>query len=108
MIILARTTQLLKGTMEGVILRIIEKEETYAYEIYQKLQDAGFDEFAEGSLYPLVLRLEKNKLIKAVKKQSPFGPDRKYYSLTEEGKIEVKEFKEAWDEIGMKINKIWE
>lgn len=105
---MAKATQLLKGTMEGVILRVIEKEETYGYEIYQKLQVVGFDEFAEGSLYPLLLRLEKNKLIKSVKKQSPFGPDRKYYSLTEEGSREVKEFKEAWNEISIKINRVWE
>ncbi|MGL4773718.1 MAG: PadR family transcriptional regulator [Clostridium sp.] len=105
---MAKTTQLLKGIMEGVILKVISKEETYGYEIYQKLQEYGFDEFAEGSLYPLLLRLEKNKLIKSVKKQSPFGPDRKYYSLTEEGEKEVLEFKEAWDVINKNIDKVWE
>lgn len=94
--------------MEGVILKIISMEETYGYEIYRKLQDYGFEEFAEGSLYPLLLRLEKNKLIKSKKKKSPFGPDRKYYSLTEDGENEVKEFKEAWETIDLSIKKLWE
>ncbi|MGL4847623.1 MAG: PadR family transcriptional regulator [Clostridium sp.] len=101
-------TQLMKGIMEGVILKIISMEETYGYEIYRKLQDYGFEEFAEGSLYPLLLRLEKNKLIKSKKKKSPFGPDRKYYSLTEDGENEVKEFKEAWETIDLSIKKLWE
>ncbi|WP_297521842.1 PadR family transcriptional regulator [uncultured Clostridium sp.] len=104
---MAKTTQLLKGIMEGVILKVISKDETYGYEIYQKLQCYGFDEFAEGSLYPLLLRLEKNKLIKSEKKQSPFGPNRKYYSLTKEGEIEVKEFIEAWGLINSNIQKLW-
>ncbi|WML33551.1 PadR family transcriptional regulator [Clostridium sp. OS1-26] len=104
---MAKTTQLLKGIMEGVILKVISKEETYGYEIYKKLQDYGFEEFAEGSLYPLLLRLEKNKLIKSEKKQSPFGPDRKYYSLTETGQKEMEEFIEAWDIINGNIQKVW-
>ncbi|SHJ06057.1 transcriptional regulator, PadR family [Clostridium cavendishii DSM 21758] len=105
---MANTTQLLKGIMEGVILKVIAKEETYGYEIYKKLQTYGFEEFAEGSLYPLLLRLEKNKLIKSEKKQSPLGPDRKYYSLTEDGEREMKEFIGAWDIINVKIQKVWE
>ncbi|MGL5085227.1 MAG: PadR family transcriptional regulator [Clostridium sp.] len=105
---MAKTTQLLKGIMEGVILKVIDNDETYGYEIYQKLQRLGFNDFAEGSMYPLLLRLEKNKMIKAVKKQSPYGPDRKYYSLTDLGTIELKEFKEAWDIISKNIEKTWE
>ena len=105
---MAKNTQLLKGLMEGVILKIIDKKETYGYEIYQNLMHYGFNDFAEGSLYPLLLRLEKKKLIKSVKKQSPFGPDRKYYSLTELGEEEVKEFKNSWDEISIKIEKVWD
>ncbi|WP_243176734.1 PadR family transcriptional regulator [Clostridium gasigenes] len=104
---MAKTTQLLKGIMEGVILKVIEKEETYGYEIYRNLQLLGFDEFAEGSLYPLLLRLERNNMIKSVKKQSPYGPDRKYYKLTEIGLQEIVEFKEAWDQISVKINSVW-
>ncbi|MGL4989563.1 MAG: PadR family transcriptional regulator [Sarcina sp.] len=104
---MAKTTQLLKGVMEGVILKIISCEETYGYEVYQKLKKYGFDEFAEGSLYPLLLRLEKNKLIKSEKKQSPFGPDRKYYSLTEQGNEELKEFISSWNLINDNIQKLW-
>ena len=46
-------------------------------------------------------------MIKSVKKQSPYGPDRKYYTLTEIGAQEVVEFKEAWDQISVNINSVW-
>lgn len=104
---MATSSQLLKGLMDGVILKIIDKEETYGYEIYEKLQNLNFDDFAEGSLYPLLLRLEKKKLIKGTKRPSEYGPDRKYYSLTEEGINEMNSFKDTWDKINMSVNKLW-
>lgn len=104
---MATSSQLLKGLMDGVILKIIYKEETYGYEIYETLQKLGFDDFAEGSLYPLLLRLEKKKFIKGVKRPSEFGPDRKYYSITEEGQEEMESFKEAWDKISKAVDKVW-
>lgn len=104
---MAANSQLLKGLMDGVILKIIKNRETYGYEIYEILQELGFTEFAEGSLYPLLLRLEKKKLIKGTKKPSPHGPDRKYYSLTPEGLEEMQNFKESWDKINSAILKLW-
>ncbi|WP_254176578.1 PadR family transcriptional regulator [Clostridium baratii] len=104
---MAVNSQLLKGLMDKVILKIINEEETYGYEIYIKLQKLGFIDFAEGSLYPLLLRLEKKGLIKGIKRKSQIGPDRKYYSLTEEGIQEMNDFKENWDKINLAIEKLW-
>lgn len=104
---MATSSQLLKGLMDGVILKIIHNEETYGYEIYEKLQKYGFDDFAEGSLYPLLLRLEKKDLIKGVKRPSDYGPDRKYYSITEKGIEEMSSFKEAWGKISIAVDKVW-
>lgn len=105
---MATSSQLLKGLMDGVILKIIDKEETYGYEIYEKLQKLNFDDFAEGSLYPLLLRLEKKKLIKGVKRPSEYGPPRKYYSLTDEGIKEMNSFKETWDKINTSVTQLWD
>lgn len=104
---MATSSQLLKGLMDGVILKIIHNEETYGYEIYEKLQKYGFDDFAEGSLYPLLLRLEKKDLIKGVKRPSDYGPDRKYYSITKKGIEEMNSFKEAWGKISIAVDKVW-
>lgn len=105
---MAISTQMLKGLMDGVILKVISKEETYGYEIYETLQIIGFSYFAEGSLYPLLLRLERKGLIKGVKKTSSTGPDRKYYYLTEEGKEEMDSFKETWDSFNVGVGVLWQ
>lgn len=105
---MAISTQLLKGLMDGVILKIISKEETYGYEIYIKLQEMGFVDFAEGSLYPLLLRLERKKLIVGAKKKSQVGPDRKYYSITEAGIVEMNDFKIVWNKISDAVKTVWE
>lgn len=54
-------SQMLKGTLEGCILAIISKNETYGYEISKQLETYGFGEIAEGTIYPLLLRLEKTE-----------------------------------------------
>ena len=87
------SSQMLKGTLEGCILAIIKQKETYGYEISQKLNEYGFGKIAEGTIYPLLLRLEKNGLILATYRQSDQGPKRKYYSITEIGKDYLKERK---------------
>lgn len=100
------STQILKGLLEGCILDIVNKNETYGYEICEKLIDFGFDGISEGSVYPILIRLEKKKLIYSVMKKSPLGPMRKYYYITEEGKDELNEFIEAWSKIQNNINNV--
>lgn len=78
-------TQLMKGILEGCVLSIIRKGETYGYEILSVLEENGFDEIGEGTLYPVLTRLDKNGYISCRKAKSPLGPIRKYYSITEEG-----------------------
>ena len=55
--------QLRKGTLEGCILKIIDREPTYGYAIATTLRDCGFADLTEGTLYPLLLRLERKGLI---------------------------------------------
>ncbi len=100
-------SQLMKGILEGCILKIIDDSETYGYEIVNKLQEKGFREVKEGTLYPLLLRLEKKKLIQAAYKPSPLGPSRKYYSLTAEGRSYVDDFYESWLLINKSIREIF-
>ena len=69
---------MLKGTLEGCILAIISDQETYGYEISQQLQAYGFGKITEGTIYPLLLRLEKNGWVQSVYRPSALGPKRKY------------------------------
>ncbi len=89
-------SQLNKGTLEGCILKILSRETSYGYAIASALRQAGFADVNEGTLYPLLLRLERKGLLKAEYRASPSGPSRKYYSLTEEGTQYLTEFEQAW------------
>lgn len=100
-------SQLMKGILESCILKIIEQSETYGYEIVNQLQENGFQDVKEGTLYPLLLRLEKKNLITATYKPSPLGPSRKYYSLTDGGKAYVASFYQNWLEICESVQKIF-
>jgi len=91
--------QLLKGTLEGCILKIIEAEETYGYEIVSQLRRFGFEDAKEGTIYPILLRLEKKELIDSTYKASPLGPKRKYYGLSKKGKEFLMEFEENWNQV---------
>lgn len=99
-------SQLRRGTLEGCILKIIKLEETYGYEIMNKLSTYGFDGLSEGTIYPLLIRLEKKKLICSNYKASPLGPKRKYFSITQLGINMLNSFEEHWDSISTVVNKI--
>lgn len=92
-------SQLLRGVLEGCVLGIIAKGETYGYEILSVLEDSGFENLLEGTLYPVLTRLEKKGYISCRRAKSPFGPIRKYYSITESGTEYFDEFKRSYEKI---------
>lgn len=99
-------SQLMRGTLEGCIVKIISKEETYGYEIVIRLQDFGFTDVKEGSTYPILVRLERRDIISSIYKESPLGPKRKYYVLTTKGKEFLKEFEIAWNDVRETVDSI--
>ncbi len=92
-------SQLMRGTLEGCILKIISEKTTYGYEILLRLKHKGFSDISEGTIYPLLLRLEKQGNIVSKLLPSPLGPKRKYYSITDEGTRYLESFINAWAQI---------
>ncbi len=88
-------TELLKGSLEGMILERISRGETYGYEITKYLNDLGFDEIVEGTVYTILVRLEKKGLVEIEKKKSELGPPRKFYTLSPAGEEELAIFGSA-------------
>ncbi|MBP1042324.1 PadR family transcriptional regulator [Vagococcus sp. BWB3-3] len=101
-------TEMLKGVLEGIILEIINRHETYGYEITQNLQEYGFADIVEGTVYTILLRLEKKGLVIVTKKKSSVGPMRKFYSLNPAGQKELNLFWQRWAFISAQIDKIKE
>ena len=93
--------------MEGCIVKIISKEETYGYEIVTKLQDYGFDQVKEGTIYPILVRLERKNIISSSYKESPLGPKRKYYFLTKDGEEFLEAFITVWNEVKSSVDRIF-
>ena len=92
-------TQLMKGILEGCVLAIIDRGETYGYEILQALDGYGFHDLSEGTMYHVLTRLDKNGYISCRKAKSPLGPVRKYYSITDSGKEYLAGFRENYKRV---------
>ena len=101
-------TEMLKGILEGCVLEIISRRETYGYEITRELNSLGFSEIVEGTVYTILVRLEKNTLVDNVKRPSEIGPARKFYRLNENGKKELHDFWSRWHFITEKLSKLEE
>jgi PadR family transcriptional regulator PadR len=99
-------SEMYKGVLEGVVLEIISRGETYGYEIAKKLHKMGFEGIAEQTVYALLLRLERNRLVHITKRPSEMGPPRKFYRLNERGVEELAAFWARWDHLSGCIQKL--
>lgn len=105
---LENLTAMLKGVLEGCVLEIVSRQDIYGYEITRQLNTLGFTDVVEGTVYTILVRLEKNKLVDIEKKPSDMGPPRKFYSLNDAGRIELQRFWEKWEFVASKINELKE
>lgn len=108
MICLDNITEMLKGVLEGCVLEIISNEEVYGYEITRRLNALGFSDVVDGTVYTILVRLEKNKLVETTKKPSDMGPPRKFFRLNDAGREELKKFWAKWEFVSTKINELKE
>lgn len=104
--ILKNLTEILKGVLEGCVLEIIDRRATYGYEITRQLNALGFSDVVEGTVYTILLRLEKNQLVNIAKQPSDTGPPRKLYSLNPAGQAELHRFWHRWRFVSSKINEL--
>ncbi|WP_261806569.1 PadR family transcriptional regulator [Lapidilactobacillus luobeiensis] len=90
-------TELLKGVLEGVVLQVIQNsEEAYGYQITSTLIELGFQDIVEGTVYTVLLRLEKKNLVTVEKRKSMVGPARKFYRLNDAGVTYLADFWQKW------------
>lgn len=86
--------QLKKGVLDLCVLALLSKHDSYAYEIAARL--AELIGMGEGTIYPLMRRLQADGLVETYLEESPAGPPRKYYRLTEAGRASFASQKAAW------------
>jgi len=89
-------TEMLKGTLEGIVLAFLSGRSAYGYEITAWLRDEGFSDIAEGTVYALLIRIEQRGLVDVEKVPSDKGPPRKVYALNAQGRAYLDDFWRTW------------
>ncbi len=98
-------TQMRRGVLEYSILLILAAGDEYASSIIQKLKEVNII-IAEGTIYPLLIRLKKLGLLNYRWEESTQGPPRKYYMITDLGRDQLAGLDAAWNELAEGIDKI--
>ncbi|MGA0602675.1 PadR family transcriptional regulator [Caulobacter sp. KR2-114] len=96
--------QLKKGVLELCVLALLSRADSYAYEIASRLAE-GID-MGEGTIYPLMRRMQDDGLVETYLVESTAGPSRKYYRLTEAGRRSFASQKDAWVQFVGAVNAI--
>ena len=96
-------TEMLKGTLDGIVLAILAVRPAYGYEITARLRDEGFSDIVEGTVYALLVRIEQRGLVDVEKVPSEKGPPRKVYTLNEQGSAYLDEFWQTWSSLAERI-----
>jgi PadR family transcriptional regulator PadR len=81
-----RRSQLLRGVLDLCLLAVMDEGPAYGYEMTKRLRARGLSIVGEGSIYPLLARLEREGLVETYRAASNGGPPRKYYRPSSEGR----------------------
>ncbi len=99
-------TEMLKGTLEGIVLSILAERSAYGYEITTRLREEGFVDIVEGTVYALLVRVEQRGFVDVSKVPSEKGPPRKVYSLNAGGEEYLEEFWKSWSFLSGRIEQL--
>lgn len=99
-------TEMLKGTLEGIVLAILSMRAAYGYEITAWLRDQGFTDIAEGTVYALLVRIEQRGFVDVAKVPSEKGPPRRVYSLNAQGREYLEEFWRTWSFLSDRLSQL--
>ncbi|HWD92479.1 MAG TPA: PadR family transcriptional regulator [Verrucomicrobiae bacterium] len=100
---------LVAASSKPLVLSILADGESYGYEIIQKVRElsGGHIEWSDGTLYPVLHRLERDGLIESEWRQAESGRDRKYYSLSKAGGNALKAERQQWLTVHKTLSKLW-
>lgn len=99
--------QIKKGALEFCVLALIARGESYGYEIVKTLDERGLAT-SEGTVYPLLARLQKEALVRSSWRRMGEGNPRKYYRITRKGEAALALFRERWKEFVSAVDLVLE
>jgi len=103
-----QATEMLKGTLEGIVLAILSGRSASGYEITAWLREKGFTDIAEGTVYAVLIRVEQRGLVDVQKVPSEKGPPRKVYTLNAAGQHNLDEFWRTWSFLAEQLEQLRE
>ena len=89
-------TDWMRSILSLAVLALVAEGRTYGYAVAQRLQDAGLGTVKGGTLYPVLTRLEQDGLLDSHWQAGDGGPGRKYYTVTDEGRTELRRRTDDW------------
>ena len=96
-------SQLLKGLLDIIVLRVLETGDGYGYGILHRLRVAGFGDLGDASVYGTLRRLFRAEYLSTYMQASESGPHRKCYALTDSGREHLRQMQEAWNDVSDKL-----
>ena len=96
--------QLLRGVLPMLVLTLLHRQESYGYELVERLRELGLTGLATGAVYPVLSRFERDGLLTSHLVPSSSGPARKYYATTEQGETACTDATVKWREISAIAN----
>src|SRR5918999_1829939 len=92
----ALLAQMRRGTLQYCVLALLADEERYGFDLVRGLAEMDGMVTCEGTIYPLLSRLRRDGLVETTWRESPTGPPRRYYSLTDRGRSALEAFRLEW------------
>jgi PadR family transcriptional regulator PadR len=92
----ALLAQMRRGTLQYCVLSMLAEEERYGFDLVRGLAEMDGMVTSEGTIYPLLSRLRRDGLVESTWQESPSGPPRRYYRLTQAGRAALEAFKLEW------------
>ena len=103
-----RITQLRKGILELAVMSLLMHDRYYGYSLVRALTEQGSISLKEGTIYPMLARLERDGLVHAEWIESEQGPPRKYYQITDAGRQLFRDLSAEFDMLASLVRKKWE
>lgn len=101
-----RSSRLLRGILDACLLALIDRSDRYGYELTTALHDAGLPLVREGSIYPLLTRLNQRGLLESYRAPATQGPPRRYYRLTATGRDELAAARAVWNDVSAGVDAV--
>ncbi|RLQ95535.1 PadR family transcriptional regulator [Falsibacillus albus] len=100
--------ELVKGSTSIILLQLLNEKDMYGYELVKEMNMRSDNhlQMKEGTLYPALHKLEKQEYIQCYWQEQEKGPARKYYRITDEGKVILNEKTKEWDQFVKVMNKV--